>query len=140
MSCAICDRLAQITQDKALVHEFANSYLLLGNHQYYQGYCILLFKKHIRELHELDAGTQTALNAELMQATQAIVKAFNPWKMNHACLGNQDEHIHWHIIPRYLSDPDHKQHPWLHADEFCHHIADDNEMKSAIAAIRKHLC
>jgi len=139
MNCAICDRLSSAAADPALVHEFANSYLLLGNHQYYKGYCLLLFKEHVRELHELDDDTQANLNKELMQATRALAKAFEPWKINHACLGNQDEHIHWHIIPRYLSDPDHKQHPWLHSDEFCKHIGDEADRKAAIDSIRKHL-
>jgi diadenosine tetraphosphate (Ap4A) HIT family hydrolase len=139
MNCAICDRLASASADPALVHEFANSYLLLGNHQYYKGYCLLLFKEHVRELHELDEATQISLHMELMQATRAIAQAFKPWKINHACLGNQDEHIHWHIIPRYLSDPDYKQHPWLHSAEFCKHIGDEADRNAAIAAIRKHL-
>lgn len=139
MNCAICDRLANANSDPALVHEFANSYLLLGNHQYYKGYCLLLFKEHVRELHELDEATQIALHMELMQATRAIALAFKPWKINHACLGNQDEHIHWHIIPRYLSDPDHKQHPWLHSAEFCKHIGDEADRIAAITLIRMNL-
>lgn len=120
MQCGICDRLAKLKSsgDAALVYEFANSYLLLGNHQYFPGYCILLYKEHVRELHELSTTQQDALNRELMLATSAIAKSCKPWKINHACLGNRDQHIHWHIIPRYESEPDHQYDPWKHADEF----------------------
>jgi len=29
--------------------------------------------------------------------------------------------VHWHLIPRYESEPDHRNHPWLHAGEFAKH-------------------
>ena len=138
-SCAICDRLDNIASDIALVHEFENSFLLLGNHQYFKGYCVLLYKRHVRELHELDTDMQTALNHELMLSTQAVVKAFNPWKLNHACLGNRDQHIHWHIIPRYKTEADHQYDPWKHADEFDKWKLAENQSLELISIIRKHL-
>jgi diadenosine tetraphosphate (Ap4A) HIT family hydrolase len=137
--CAICTRLENIAMDAALVHEFANSYLLLGNHQYFRGYCILLYKWHVRELHELDSDMQTDLNHELMLATQAVVRAFNPWKMNHACLGNRDQHIHWHIIPRYETEADHQYDPWKHADEFDNWLITDKQKQELIALIKEQI-
>jgi len=139
MNCAICERLKGISANKALVHEFANSYLLLGDHQYFMGYCVLIYKAHVRELHELDTDMQTALNQELMLATQAVVKAFQPWKMNHACLGNRDQHIHWHIIPRYESEADHQFDPWKHADEFANYRIEDTEKQLIISRIKQYL-
>ncbi len=138
-NCAICDRLDKIATDAALVHEFANSYLLLGNHQYFEGYCVLVYKRHVRELHELDLDIQTALNHELMIATQAVVRAFKPWKMNHACLGNRDQHIHWHIIPRYESEADHQHDPWKHADEFDNWKITDSQKQELIALIQEYI-
>ncbi len=41
--------------------------------------------------------------------------------MNHSCYGNLDPHIHRHLFPRYESEPDHLNHPWLHASEFKDH-------------------
>ncbi len=136
--CAICHRVEQLQKgaNPALIYEFPHSFFIMGDHQYYSGYCLLLYKQHVRELHELNTELQTALHRELMQATSAIVKTFSPWKINHCCLGNTDEHVHWHIIPRYLSDPDYRKHPWLHADEFSAHFIDDAR-KAEIAALIK---
>jgi diadenosine tetraphosphate (Ap4A) HIT family hydrolase len=140
-ACGICDRLNLLKEsgNPALIHEFRYSYLVLGDHQYYPGYCLLIYKKHIRELHELEAEVSTELNRELMMATKAIAAAFEPWKINHACLGNQDEHIHWHIIPRYQSDPDHRTHPWLHADEFAKFQIEPETIKKIADQIRVQL-
>lgn len=139
--CTICKRLDLLKSagDTAMIYEFPHSYLLLGNHQYFPGYCVLYYKQHVRELHELSPEIQAALSKELMQATTAIVRAFNPWKMNHACLGNRDQHIHWHIIPRYESEADHQMHPWTHADEFDSCLISPEQQREAIELIRFHL-
>lgn len=113
-ACAICDRLELTRQRKNpfFIHEFPLSYFVVGDQQFHAGYSLLLFKRHVRELHELPPADQAGLAAEMMAATAAIVETFSPWKMNHACLGNQDEHVHWHLIPRHQSDPDHRLQPW----------------------------
>ncbi len=137
-NCAICDLLTKLEKEgtSGLVYEFSNSWLLLGHHQYFPGYCLLIYKRHVRELHELDETLYLQLSQELYIATSAIAKAFKPWKMNHACLGNQDQHIHWHIIPRYSSDQDHEQHPWLNSSKFTEHLVSDEERLQIAARIR----
>jgi diadenosine tetraphosphate (Ap4A) HIT family hydrolase len=52
--------------------------------------------------------------------------------MNYASLGNIDEHLHWHVIPRYASDPDHKEHPWKNSVIF----ADYPITPQAVAKLR----
>lgn len=75
-------------------------------------------------MHELDPAVFLALSGELLRAGRAIAEAFKPWKMNYSCYGNVDPHIHWHLFPRYESDPDHQNHPWLHAARFKDHTID----------------
>lgn len=122
-----------------LIHEFKHSYFVLGDHQYFEGYCVLLLKAHVRELHELASNTQVELFQELMTAGQAVHDAFKPWKLNYSCYGNFVEHIHWHIFPRYESDPDHKVHPWLNSEKFSAKIPTESEVKSAVISVQKHL-
>ncbi len=139
--CQLCNRLALLKQkaDPAVVHEFENSILVLGEHQFYQGYCVLILKQHFREIHELSPEIQTEFHQELMQATQAIAMAFQPWKINHASLGNVVEHVHWHIFPRYLSDPQHQAHPWIHEAGFNLHIPDPLQIRDVVSKISEHL-
>ena len=132
--CSICRRVALWREGRNanFVHEFESSILVVGDHQFHRGYCLLLLKEHVRELHELEAEAQAALSRELMEAGRAIAEAFGPRKMNYSCYGNVDPHVHWHLFPRYETEPDHLSHPWLHASEFEEH-ATDAGMARAVA-------
>jgi diadenosine tetraphosphate (Ap4A) HIT family hydrolase len=140
-TCPLCQRVAQFASrdNPQLIHEFEHSYLLVGDHQFHRGYCVLVFKQHVRELHDLEPALQSALFSELISATQAIARSFQPWKMNHSCYGNQVPHIHWHIIPRYDSEPDHLNPPWLHAGEFKQHEIDAEQAREIAQRIRRNL-
>jgi diadenosine tetraphosphate (Ap4A) HIT family hydrolase len=81
------------------VYEFLTSPARFGKPPYYRGYVPSLYKQHVRELHEHDKPEYLQQSQELISASQAMPKPSQPWKLNHACLGNQDQHIHWHIIP-----------------------------------------
>ena|SRR5438045_2535393 len=118
--CLICQRveLSLRGQNPFLIHEYPHSLFVVGDHQFHKGYCVLLLKLHVRELTDLAPQAARELFDELMSATRAVQKTFQPWKLNHSCYGNAVPHIHWHIFPRYESDPDHLTHPWLHAGEF----------------------
>jgi diadenosine tetraphosphate (Ap4A) HIT family hydrolase len=59
--------------------------------------------------------------------------------MNHACLGNRDQHIHWHIIPRYETEADHQYDPWKHADEFDNWLITDKQKQELIALIKEQI-
>ncbi len=140
-NCLICERLAsaQAGQNPYLIAEFEHSVFVVGDHQYYRGYTLLLLKQHIRDLHELAPDIQAGMFRELMEATNAVVKTFAPDKLNHACLGNSVAHNHWHIFPRYAADPYFMQPPFLHADQFQYHMLDAAAARPIAAAIRANL-
>lgn len=139
--CLICERVAlwKSNENPYFIAEFENTIFVVGDHQFHCGYCLLLLKDHVRELHELSITVQQAVFSELMAAGRAIVETFDPWKMNYACYGNTEEHVHWHIFPRYASDPDRKRNPWLHSADFKDkHITDDRAVVLA-SEIRQNL-
>lgn len=109
----ICKRINQWKkgENPYFITEFKNSIFVIGDHQFYKGYSLLLLKEHVRELHEMGEQTYLELQQELLIAGKAIFKTFYPWKMNYQCLGNSDEHVHWHILPRYTDDLYHKTLP-----------------------------
>ena len=139
--CSICQRVARWRDGRNahFVHEFEHSVLFVGDHQFHRGYCLLLLKEHVRELHELEPAVYRALSDDLITAGRAIVGAYGPWKMNYSCYGNVDPHIHWHLFPRYDSEPDHLNHPWLHAAEFKDHLIDEETARGVSARISGHL-
>jgi diadenosine tetraphosphate (Ap4A) HIT family hydrolase len=86
---------------------------VLGPWQYYTGYCILIAKKHATELSQLEPIDRSAFLAEMAALAQALELAFSPRKLNYELLGNQVPHLHWHLFPRYESDPEKLQAVWL---------------------------
>ena len=140
MSCKLCERVKSILQNRSpeLVHEFANSILIVGDHQFFSGYCVLIQKDHHREMHEMSKADQLQLCEDLMLSAQAIAQEFKPWKMNQASLGNQDPHVHWHLFPRYENDPNHRNHPWTDSNRF-NELKTTEQLATQVAErLRKH--
>jgi len=139
--CPLCARAARCAsgEERHLVHEFRHSFLLVGDHQYHKGYCVLVHKQHVREIHNLPDEIQQAHFRELMASARAIEGAFTPWKLNFSCYGNQVPHIHWHIFPRYEDDPDRLHQPWFHSDEFARRTISPDQAAALAQVLRKHL-
>lgn len=140
-ACTICRRVSLWREGRNpyFIHEFEHSIFIVGDHRFHRGYCLLLLKDHVRELHELAPSVQVEMFEELMRAGRALVDTFNPWKMNYSCYGNVDPHIHWHLIPRYDTEPDHLNHPWLHASEFKDHPVDSETARDLADKIKANL-
>jgi diadenosine tetraphosphate (Ap4A) HIT family hydrolase len=104
--CGICAGLETIRAGKApnLIAELEHSYVVLGDAQFYRGYCVLLGKHHARELFELPRDEALALADELRSVAEAIHNVTRPLKLNYECLGNLEAHVHWHVFPRYASE------------------------------------
>ena len=80
--------------------------LYLPQNQAYRGHCILVFDpRHATRLDQLNAREWEAYAADLHRAVRAIVAVCQPDHMNVESLGNVMPHLHWHLIPRYKTDP-----------------------------------
>lgn len=106
-TCLICDRIQAIKNgtNPYFVEELETGYVVLGDYQFFEGYTLFLSKIHAKELHELDPAFRKKFLWEMSVVAEAVFKAFNPAKLNYELLGNTDEHMHWHIFPRYENDP-----------------------------------
>jgi diadenosine tetraphosphate (Ap4A) HIT family hydrolase len=120
MECSLCERVNKIKNGDYpyLIHEFKNSYLVLGEHQYYRGYCVLISKSHHKEMADIPSPEREEIFLEMMNSSKLLQDFFKPKKMNLCSLGNVVEHLHWHFFPRYASDPKFTNPPWLQMHEF----------------------
>lgn len=114
-NCLICERIDLIKKgtNPYFVYELESSYVVLGDHQFYKGYTILLSKIHSPELHQLPPKFKKALLNEVCIVGEAIYKAFQPKKLNYELLGNEVQHVHWHLFPRYVNDPNPSMPIWV---------------------------
>lgn len=106
-NCFVCDRIKLIKENKNpyLVKEMKTGYVVIGDYQFYKGYTLFICKEHKKELHELEPNFKKMFLEEMSQVAEAVYKAFKPKKLNYELLGNSDEHMHWHLFPRYKNDP-----------------------------------
>lgn len=120
MDCSLCERSKLTSEGKYpyLIHEFKHSYLMLGEHQFFRGYCVLVSKSHFKEMTDMPTGMQAEMFQEMMKVSDVLQKHFQPAKMNMCSLGNVVPHVHWHFFPRYSDDPQFKDPPWLRMGQF----------------------
>ena len=141
MSCSLCEKINNTRNGFSphLINEFKNSFLYLGEHQYYAGYCVLVSKSHYREMTDMPTAIRGEFFHEMMVAHEAIEKAFKPKKMNMCSLGNVVDHIHWHFFPRYADDQNFKNPPWLQMHLFDMAKPEPQEVEEIILKIKKQI-
>jgi len=95
-----------IYQPKNLVfYESKVSVAKLNPDQAFEGYTFLTLKWHEEELYKLADKDRKQFLEDMSLVANALSKAFKPDKMNYELLGNSMPHLHWHLVPRYTSDP-----------------------------------
>jgi diadenosine tetraphosphate (Ap4A) HIT family hydrolase len=85
--------------------EFPYTYVTLNRDQFFPGYCFVFTKKHVTELFHLDRPTRSAVMEEVNLVASALLDVFQPTKINYELLGNMVPHMHWHLVPRFTTDP-----------------------------------
>jgi len=92
-------------EPKQRIMELEHCYVTLNSDQFFPGYCFVFTKNHVTELFLLDASTRGAVIEEVNRVAAALYAAFKPAKINYELLGNMVPHMHWHVVPRFTSDP-----------------------------------
>lgn len=95
-----------------MLKKFETGYVVLGDHQRFEGYTLFLCKEHVTELHHLDHDFKMKYLEEMSLVAEAVQKAFGAEKMNYELLGNGDTHVHWHLFPRNTGDTPEKGPVW----------------------------
>lgn len=120
MSCPACARVASIGQGQSpwshlFIADLEHTAVYLHEHQRYEGWCVLFLKEHADHLADLSVERQAAVFAEVARVAAALRAAMKPRRINYECLGNQLNHVHWHVIPRYAvpADPDPTETVWV---------------------------
>jgi len=136
--CGICAIIGRLAAGKSpeLVAELPNSWVVLGNAQFYRGYCLLLAKRHAREPFLIPRKEALGLFDELCSVAEAIAEVTHPLKLNYECLGNQEPHVHWHIFPRYEDDPLKREPVWQRPAKERMRPLEEHDRNALMAALR----
>jgi diadenosine tetraphosphate (Ap4A) HIT family hydrolase len=68
-------------------------------------FCRVILQEHVCEMTDLDERSRMHLMRVVFEVEKALRELLRPDKVNLASLGNQVPHLHWHVIPRFASDP-----------------------------------
>ena len=105
--CGVCERIQMIKDgnNPYFVKELETGYVVIGDHQYFEGYTLLLCREHATELSQLAPGFRDAFLRDMAVTAEAVQNAFRPDKLNYELLGTgKGRHMHWHIFPRRNGD------------------------------------
>ena len=140
-TCGICPLIDRIKAGtfRDFIAELKSCYVILGDRQFYRGYCVLFAKLHATELYLMPADTARLLSGEMRLVAEAIAAVVKPWKMNYECLGNGEPHVHWHLFPRYETDQMRGVPIWLRPESEQKILLDENDRRALIASIRSQL-
>ena len=142
-ACGICAMIDRIKADKFpdFVAELASCYVILGDQQFYRGYCVLFAKLHATELYLMPVDAARQLADEMRLTAEAIATVVKPWKMNYECLGNSEPHVHWHLLPRQETETDEMRRGpiWRRPESEQKVPLEENDRRALIASIRSQL-
>jgi diadenosine tetraphosphate (Ap4A) HIT family hydrolase len=106
-SCPVCEQFRlDKKEDEHLLYicDLPFSRLYLAKNQFVKGYCVLICRSHVIEIHELSKEERSGYFDDLALAASALQKVFKADKLNYNLLGNIVPHLHTHILPRYFTD------------------------------------
>jgi diadenosine tetraphosphate (Ap4A) HIT family hydrolase len=141
VECGICRVIERIRTGPFpdFIAELPHSFVILGDAQFYRGYCIAFAKLHATELHLMPPAEARALFDETVAVGTAIAAVVKPLKLNYDCLGNSEPHVHWHVFPRYASDPMHRSAIWSRSESERKVSLDERDRRELIGALRTEL-
>jgi len=104
------------------------------------GYVIAFWRGyHVAEPTQLGEHDAIQFWRELLYVSRGIERVFRPAKLNTLLLGNSVPHLHAHIVPRYVDDPDPGRPPRFFMGEAEWHLLDDVDYRAHVAALRAAL-
>lgn len=119
------------------IAELQHCHVMLNRDQFFRGYCFVIARNHVTELFHLDFQTRSCIIEEVNSVATALFNVFRPVKINYELLGNMVPHMHWHVVPRFTTDPLWPRPIWSEAHEPAELNA--KEYAQRIAKIRAEL-
>jgi diadenosine tetraphosphate (Ap4A) HIT family hydrolase len=137
---------ARAGTEPALICQMPSGWAVLCNRQYLSGYCILLPDPVAPSLNALTREKRAEYLCDMSTIGDALLDVTDAFRINYAIMGNSDPALHAHIVPRYMSEPEHirKHLPWSYPqavmDDRLFDAERDQELIEKLAeAIKKRL-
>src|SRR3989338_3880070 len=101
-TCTICDNDV-FEKKKNLIKEYKHWHLLVRNRNWTLGNCVVILKRHAEALSQTTEEEMEEFGIVTKEIEHALKKAFNYDKINWMLLMMHDNHVHFHVAPRYAT-------------------------------------
>ena len=127
MSNLIAERvaLARAGSNPYVITKLSSGWLVIGDVQPLLGYCVFLADPVVPSINDLSEADRVQYSLDVLRAGDALLAITNAYRINYETLGNTEQALHTHIIPRYLDEPDDKRkmpammmYSWADAEPF----------------------
>ena len=133
--------------EPALICQTSSGWVVLCNSwQFLRGYCIQMPDPVVSSLNDLTSQARAAYLGDMAIIGDALLEVTGAYRINYAIMGNSDQVLHSHIVPRYLTEPDELRmsNPWTYPPEIMDSMPFDLDRDRDLilqikAAIRKRL-
>ncbi len=104
--CDICEQIAacRAGEHPRMIAEMESGFAVLGPHQFFVGYSLLLCSEPATEVDDLEPLFCRQFLHDLTRLSRAVRRVVRPHKVNLESLGNVCHHLHWHVFPRFLEE------------------------------------
>ena len=100
-NCAYCMRGELLDKFGIYICDLRVSSLILFKEQSKPGRVVVAYKDHVSEIVNISEEERNAFMADVVQAANALHKAFHPDKVNYGAYGDTGCHLHMHLVPKY---------------------------------------
>lgn len=104
--CLYCQNNETLHSLMIEVAKLSVSRVFIFKEQTYHGRCLVAYKDHVDDLNLLSDEERNAFMADVAKVTRAMQKVFNPAKINYGAYADTLQHLHFHLVPKYVDGPD----------------------------------
>lgn len=103
-----------------VIAKLIGGFVALGDTQFLPGYCVLLPKRKVSSLNDLEIDERVAFLRDMSLVGDVLLKTCSCQRVNYDILGNTDQFLHAHIFPCYQEEnPERLLKPvWLYNSSF----------------------
>jgi diadenosine tetraphosphate (Ap4A) HIT family hydrolase len=107
-------KFAQEGKNPTVICKVSSGWVVLGDLQFLKGYSLLLADPTVKDINILPKTRRIEFLYEMSVVGDALLEVTDAYRINYEILCNNDQQLHAHIFPRYLSEPDElrKGAPW----------------------------
>lgn len=117
--CSICAQIHRIRRkdNPYFVWELETGYVVLGDHQRFEGYTVFICKEHATKMNQLSAYARMAFLKDMTITAEVVQRAFHPDDLDCELISaEKSRHMHWHLFPKHNGDTPRSGPAWLAED------------------------